>query len=66
MTSDGIWEGITQLIQVFDNQDPAKTGGSTPSTEATTNKDGTVTSDRVSGAAVEFPPSEQKQTADVT
>jgi len=58
MTGDGIWEGITTLISVFDGQDPTKTGGSTPSTEATSNKDGTAISDRVSAAAVELPQSD--------
>lgn len=41
MTGEGIWEGITSLIEIFDRNDPARTAGSGPSTNAdsTVNKD---------------------------
>ena len=35
MTQDGIWEGITTLIEIFERQDPARSSASAPSTGAT-------------------------------
>jgi len=41
MTGEGIWEGITSLIEIFERTDPTRTGASGPSTNAdsTVNKD---------------------------
>ena len=44
-TAEGIWEGLTTMVEIFERQDPTKTGSSGPSTDAT-NKDGTVTMER--------------------
>ena len=35
MTGEGIWEGLTTLIEIFERTDPSKTGGSGPSTAGT-------------------------------
>ena len=50
MTGEGIWEGLTTLIEIFERTDPARTGNSAPSTNAdsTLNKEG---SDRGVGEA---------------
>lgn len=35
MTGEGIWEGLTSMIEIFDRTDPSKTAGSSnPSTAA--------------------------------
>ena len=35
MTGEGIWEGLTTLIEIFERTDPSRTGGSGPSTAGT-------------------------------
>ena len=49
MTGVGIWEGLTTMIEIFERQDPTRTGASGPSTgaDSTLNKEG---SDRVVSA----------------
>jgi len=34
LTGEGIWEGLTSIIEIFDRTDPSKTGSSNPSTAA--------------------------------
>ena len=42
MTGVGIWEGLTTMIEIFERQDPTRTGASGPSTgaDSTLNKEG--------------------------
>ena len=57
MTGEGIWEGLTTLIEIFERTDPTRTGASGPSTNAdsTNNKEG---SDRGVGEAAAVVPSD--------
>ena len=35
LSQEGIWEGVTTMIEIFERQDPTRTGASGPSTGAT-------------------------------
>jgi len=59
MTGEGIWEGLTSMIEIFDRTDPAKTGRSNPSTAA----DSTVNKDATDNNAVEPPQTETKKSS---
>lgn len=56
LTQEGIWEGITQLTEIFDRSDPTRTGASGPSTgatDSTSNKEGSVLESATNNAPVE-------------
>lgn len=44
MTQEGIWEGVTTLIEIYERiDDPSKTGHSTGATDSTVNKEASST-----------------------